>query len=163
MLRLVLIGMRRLLLGESEHVAHLVDALVDEVRTAKQEHNVAHGETVSEKSEVNREQGRNHVHEIACEAKEDATGEHRASEAELAADVLLLLRQAIRGDRDEHDVVHTEHDLQKDKRHEADPRLGTCKDGKVHCRRLLFSSGLLVKMLGGIKKDSWRTDLIDAP
>ena len=118
---------------------------------------------MGEETEVYREQRCNHMYEIAREAEEDATGKHRAGKAELAADMLLLLRQAIRGDRDEHDVVHTEHDLQKNERHEADPCLRTCKDGKVHCRRLLFSSGLLVKMLEGIKKDSWRTDLIDAP
>ena len=117
MLRLVFLGMRRLLLSEREHVAQLIDAFVDEVRAAEQEHNVAHGETVSEESEVNRKQGRNHVHEIACEAKEDATGEHRAGETELAADVLLLLWQAIRSDRDEHDVVHTKHNLQKNERY----------------------------------------------
>ena len=163
MLRLVLLGMRRLLLSKREHVAHLVDALVDKVRTAEQQHDVANGETVGEEPEVNREQRCNHMYEIAREAEEDAAGKHRAGKAELAADMLLLLRQAIRGDRDEHDVVHTEHDLQKNERHEANPCLRTCKDGKVHCRRLLFSSGLLVLFRGDIKKDSWRTDLIDAP
>ena len=163
MLGFVLLGVGRLLLSEREHVAHLVDALVNEVRTAKQQHDVAHGEAMGEEPEVNREQRCNHMYEIAREAEEDAAGKHRAGKAKLAPDMLLLLRQAIRGDRDEHDVVHTEHNLQKNERHEADPCLRTCKDGKVHCRRLLFSSGLLVKMLGGIKKDSWRTDLIDAP
>lgn len=48
---------------------------------------------MGEEPEVNREQRCNHMYEIAREAEEDAAGKHRAGKAELAADMLLLLRR----------------------------------------------------------------------
>ena len=64
----------------------------------------------------------------AREAQEDAARHHGTRKAELAADVLLFLRQAIRRKGDEHDVVHTENDLQEDERDQADPRFRARKD-----------------------------------
>ncbi len=129
---LMFLGVLGFLLGQGKHVAKLVDALVDQVCAARQQHQVAHIERMLEKAQVQSEQRLGHVHQIAGEAQEDAARYHGTEQAELTADMLMLGRQSVGGDGDEHDVVHTKDHLQKHQRQQADPSFGRGEDGKIH-------------------------------
>ena len=125
---LVVVG---LLLLKVQHAAQLRDALVDEVGTAQEQHDVAHRHAEGlavDAVKRQREQLVRHMHEIRREAQEDGARHEGTGKTELAADVLLLRRKAIGGEDDEDDVVHTQDDLQEHKRNEADPRLRRRKE-----------------------------------
>ena len=132
MARLVLLGGLGLDLGEGEHVDKLTDALVDEVAAADEHDDVAHREAVAVGAEVHGEQRCGHVHQIGGEAQEEDTHNQRASQAQLAADMLLLRWKAVGGDGDEHQVVHAQNYLQENERKEADPCLRGRKNRKIH-------------------------------
>ena len=120
-------------LGELEHVAQLGDALVDEVAAADEQHQVAHRESVAStapRSMVN--SGAVMCTRYEAKHKKTMRMTKRAGQAQLAADVLLLLGQAVGGDGDEHQVVHAQHDLQEDEGDQADPRLGRRENRKIH-------------------------------
>ena len=111
--------------GRLAEAQQKVDVLMGElVADADEQHEVAHRESVRVRPEVDGEQRRGHMHEERREAQEDDAHGERARQAELSADVLLVLGQAVRGDRDEHQVVHAEHDFQEDEADQADPCLG---------------------------------------
>lgn len=126
--RLVLLAMLGLDLGELERLAQLGDAFVNEIAAAHEQHEVAHREPVRVRPQIDGEQGRGHVHKIGGEAQKHDAHDERAGQAEFAADMLLLLGQAVRGDRDEHEVVNSEHDLQEDEGDQADPRFRRRED-----------------------------------
>lgn len=72
------------------------------------------------------------MHEIRCEAQKDYAHNERAGKTELAADVLLLLRQTVRGDGDKDEVIDTQDDFEENQRDKADPRFWRGEDGKIH-------------------------------
>lgn len=74
--RFMLFRMLGLLFGKRQHVAKLIDALINKVGAAEQQHEVAHAEAMSPEAKVKREQRLGHMHQIACEAQEDAARNH---------------------------------------------------------------------------------------
>ena len=122
--RLVFLAVLGFELGQLERVAQLGDTLVYKVAAADEQHEVAHRESVRVRPEVDGEQRRGHVHEERCEAQKQDAHDQGTGQAELTADVLLVLGQAVRRDRYEHQVVHAEHDFQEDEADQADPCLG---------------------------------------
>ena len=119
----VRLGRLGLDLGEGEHVDKLANALIYEVGAASEHDDVAHREPVAPHAHIEREQRRGHVHQIRGKAQEQDAHDQGASQAQLAADVLLIGGQAVGGDGDEHQIVHAQHDLQEDEGQQADPRL----------------------------------------
>ena len=103
-----------------------------------------------EKAQIQREQRFGHMYQIACKAQEDAARYHSAQQTELTTDMLVLGRQAVGGDGDEHDVVHAQHHLQKHQRQQADPSFGRGEDGKIHCHCSFMS-------FRPIQSAPWRT------
>ena len=145
----VRLGRLGLDLGEGEHVDKLANALIYEVGAASEHDDVAHREPVAPHAHIEREQRRGHVHQIRGKAQEQDAHDQGASQAQLAADVLLFRRQAVGGDGNEHQVVHTQNDLQKDQRQQTDPGLRGGENRQIH----LFL--LVSTVMPATKKDSW--------
>ena len=93
--RFMLFRMLGLLFGKRQHITKLIDALVDKIGAAEQQHEIAHAEAMSPETEVEREQRLGHMHEIACETQEDAARNQGAQKTELATDVLFFSRKPV--------------------------------------------------------------------
>jgi len=62
------------------------------------------------------------MHQERSEAQEQGPRDKRSGQAELPAQMLLLFRQPICCDGNEYNVIHAQHNFQKNKRDKADPR-----------------------------------------
>ena len=126
-------------IGKRNRSVQLGKPLVNKIRPADEQHEIANREPVRPKAEIDRKQGRDQMNEIRRHAQEQDAHDHGAGKAELAADMALLGREALRRDGDEHNVVHPEHDFQKHQGHERDPGFSRCKYGQIEHRSSLTS------------------------
>ena len=123
------------LLGrERMDASQLIDALVDEVEAADEQHETAYRylKRMSAKLYgIDGEQRLRHRNEPGCETKEQAAHDHSAGKAQLAAEWLLFDGKTVCGYGYEDDIVHTEDNLEEDQRSQADPSFSCAKNRKI--------------------------------
>ena len=102
----MLLGMLGLDLCQGQGLTQLDDALVDEIGTPCQHHQIPNAETMVIAAQVDIEQHEGHMHEPTSKAEEQTAHHQRSGQAELPADMLLLRWKAIGREGDEDDIVY---------------------------------------------------------
>jgi len=107
--------------GSFQAMVDFVRAFADQKQPTRQQDQIAPGKRPPRE----RKQRRGQAHDPGdAEQEHDASG-HGQSESEQPGLALLVLRQAAGQDRDEHDVVDAQHDLQRGQRGQRRPGFGT--------------------------------------
>ena len=113
-----------------EPLMDLGDRLINEERPTEDENQVAPAELERAALLTEPEQWVGQSDDPGCREQQANPHEHRERQPENTSPLLLLLRQLAREDRDEHDVVDAQHELENKKGEEGDPEIRARK--KVH-------------------------------
>ena len=109
---------------QGEHLLDLGDALVDQVGAADQQDDAFARDLQVHETQGDGAQGLGEVHDPAEGEQQRDAGDHGRRQAELSPNVLLALLDAVRRNRDEHDVVDAQDNLEEREHDKLHERLG---------------------------------------